>query len=105
MRSLCFVLEGSCNVINAADGFNVFELRPGNHFGSSDLLRIVDTEFLGDIISGERGAKILVIPKPDQVIQPYEKQILKAKLEGSLDTLKYVIANRYQLGAGYLEKY
>jgi hypothetical protein len=117
-RSLCFVLEGSCDVINQAekwyvyyhnvgagvqrvvqvheadarsrymaladveakilyhgkvieqsglpkslelcltqavkeDSSTLFELTHGNHFGTSDLLRIVDTEYLGDIIAGE----------------------------------------------------
>ena len=90
-RSLCFVLEGSCDVINQADGSNLFELTHGNHFGTSDLLRIVDTEYLGDIVAGERGARILVVPKPDQILQFYEKDILREKFSASLDTLKLVI--------------
>jgi len=104
-RSLCFVLEGSCEVINKADNSNLFELTHGNHFGTSDLLRIVDTEYLGDIIAGEQGAKILVIPKPDQIIQYYEKQILRNRFKGSLDTLKFVISSKYGLFPGFLDNY
>jgi len=65
IRSVCLVLEGSCTVVNSQDNFHIFELRQGNHFGCSDLLKIIDCEFLGDIMAGERGARILVIPSPD----------------------------------------
>ena len=59
---LCF------NLAFKEDSSKLFELSLGNHFGASDFLRIVDTEYLGDIVAGEKGAKILVIPKPDQII-------------------------------------
>ena len=66
IRSLCLVLEGSCSVTN--DDFEVLEMRPGNHFGASDLLRIPDIEFLGNISAGAKGLKVMVIPNPDQVL-------------------------------------
>ena len=65
IRSVCIVLDGSCNVINSSDNFHIYELRQGNSFGCSDLLKIIDCEFLGDIFAGERGARLLVIPAPD----------------------------------------
>lgn len=37
-RSLAFIIEGSCKVINAKDNYLVHELRFGEHFGASDLL-------------------------------------------------------------------
>jgi hypothetical protein len=64
--SLVLILEGSCKVIN--NDFEVFELRPGNHFGASDVLRTPDIEYLGDIVAGPKGVKVMVIPKPDQVL-------------------------------------
>jgi hypothetical protein len=70
-RSLVLILEGSCNVVYRIPGhpdFEVFDLRPGDHFGASDCLRIAGIEYLGDIIAGPRGLKCMVIPKPDQVI-------------------------------------
>ena len=80
MRSLAFVLDGSCKVVNNYEYetekgkkerryFEVFELRVGNHFGASDLLKIADMEYLGDIVAGDKGAKIMLIERPDQVIQ------------------------------------
>ena len=104
-RSLCFVLEGSCTVVNPVDNFKVFELRAGNHFGASDLLRIVDSDFLGDIVAGEQGARVLVIPKPDLVLQYYEMKILEAKLKDQLDTVKFMLESKYSRARGFLEKY
>jgi len=68
IRTLAIVLEGSCKVINQADGFEALELRQGNHFGASDVLRIPDIEYLGDIVAGHRGVKLLIIKSPDQVL-------------------------------------
>ena len=68
IRSLVLILQGSCNVVNPVDDFHVVELRSGNHFGASDLLRIADIEYLGNIVAGAKGVKCMVIPKPDQVI-------------------------------------
>ena len=62
-------LDLCINLAVKEDTSKLFELSLGNHFGASDFLRIVDTEYLGDIVAGEKGAKILVIPKPDQIIQ------------------------------------
>ena len=96
IRSLCLILEGSCRVVNS--GFDVLEMRPGNHFGASDVLRIPDIEYLGNIIAGPRGVKVMVIPKPDQVLQLWERKNLQEKLKGSLDTLKIMVENKYGLG-------
>lgn len=74
IRSLCLVLEGSCRVVN--EDFEVLEMRPGNHFGASDLLRIPDVEYLGNIVAGAKGVKVMVIPKPDQVLQLWERKNL-----------------------------
>lgn len=56
--------------------YKAFELRPGDHFGASDLLHIPDIDFMGDIVAGERGATVLQIERPDQVIQLYERKNL-----------------------------
>ena len=45
--------------------FQIHELRRGDHFGASDLLRIQDIEYLGDLVAGDKGVKVLVIEKPD----------------------------------------
>jgi hypothetical protein len=74
IRSLVLILEGSCRVIN--NDFEVLELRPGNHFGASDVLRTPDIEYLGDIVAGPKGVKVMVIPKPDQVLQLWERKNL-----------------------------
>jgi len=50
------------------DDFEVLEMRPGNHFGASDLLRIPDIECLSNIKAGAKGVKVMVIPNPDQVL-------------------------------------
>ena len=61
-RSVCIVLEGSADVRNPFEPeFKVFELSQGEHFGASDLLQIPDIDYMGDIIAGERGLKVLVI--------------------------------------------
>ena len=68
-RTLCFVLEGSADVRNPFEpDFKVFELAVGDHFGASDLLQIPDIDYMGDIIAGPRGLKVLVVENPDQVI-------------------------------------
>jgi len=95
MRSVCIVLEGSCTVINRADKFHITDLRSGDHFGCSDLLKIIDIEFLGDIFAGEHGARIMMIPKPDLLIQIFEREALANKLRDNLDTTKFMLENRY----------
>ena len=65
IRSLSLILDGSCKVVNPLDGFAPYELRQGEHFGASDLLQIPDIEFMGDIISGPHGVKLLTIDAPD----------------------------------------
>jgi hypothetical protein len=80
------------------DDFEVLEMRPGNHFGASDLLRIPDIEFLGNIKAGAKGVKVMVIPNPDQVLQLWERKNLQEKLKNSLDTLKIMVENKYGLG-------
>lgn len=65
MRSICIVLDGHCQVINKADTFYFHDLRPGDHFGSSDLLKIIGIEYLGDIYAGPNGVRVMIIPKPD----------------------------------------
>jgi len=74
--SLVLILEGSCKVMVPEKNFEVFELRSGNHFGASDLLRIPDIEYLGQIIAGEKGCKCMVISAPDQVVQLWERKNL-----------------------------
>ena len=93
------------NLAVREDTSRLFELSHGNHFGTSDFLRIVDTEYLGDIVAGENGAKILMIPKPDQIIQYYEKEILRNRFKGTLDTLKFMITSKYGLFPGFLDYY
>ena len=77
MRSLCIVLDGSARVVNPADNFEVIELFTGRHFGSSDLLKIPDVEYFGNIKAGKKGLKVLVIAKPDHVIQLFERRNLQ----------------------------
>ena len=52
-------------MINPIDNFNVKTLGQGDHFGSSDLLKIIDIEFFGNIYAGKRGLKVLQIYRPD----------------------------------------
>ena len=99
-RSLGFVLEGSCDVINtykekSGEQFKVAELRSGDHFGASDLLQIPDIDFMGDIVAGARGVKILVVEHPDQVIQLYERRNLQERLKHEYDTMKIMLENKY----------
>ena len=97
IRPLALILDGSCQVVANRD-FVVFEMRPGNHFGASDVLRIPDIEYLGDIVAGPKGVKVMVIPKPDQVLQLWERKNLQEKLRNTLDTLKIMVENKYGLG-------
>ena len=102
MRSLCIVLDGSAKVINRADKFEVHELTQGSHFGSSDLLRIPDIEYFGDIYAGERGLKLLVVARPDQVLQLYERRNLQEIIRGSLEPIRFMVESKYNLNKGAL---
>ena len=64
-RSLCVMIEGSCDVVNPFGEFFVHKLRVGDFFGAADLLAICEVEFFGDIIAGEDGCRVMVIDKPD----------------------------------------
>jgi hypothetical protein len=99
-RCLGFVLEGSCDVINTykeknGEQFRVAELRSGDHFGASDLLQIPDIDFMGDIVAGPRGVKVMVVEHPDQVIQLYERRNLQERLRHEYDTMKIMLENKY----------
>ena len=61
MRSLCIILDGSAKCINKEDGFEILEIFSGSHFGSSDLLKMPDLEFFGNIHAGKKGLKLLVV--------------------------------------------
>ena len=67
-RSLCIILDGSAKCINKEDGFEVFEIFSGAHFGSSDLLKTPDLEYFGNIYAGKKGLKVLVVSKADQAL-------------------------------------
>ena len=56
---------------------------------------MIDVEFLGDIIAGDQGARIMVLPKPDLLIQPFERNALANKLKDNLDTVKFMLENKY----------
>lgn len=85
--------------------FQIMELGRGDHFGASDLLRIQDIEYLGDLVAGERGLKVLVVERPDQIIQLCERKILQEKLKGKYDFLKIMLENRYNLSPEKFSKY
>ena len=114
-RSVCIVMDGSCKCIYQKDKFHpdtgkslefdVLDIRPGSHFGTSDLLGISDIEYMGDIYAGSQGARILVIPKPDTIIQVYERNILTEKLRDNLDTLKFMLENKYAIENNALLQY
>lgn len=59
-------------------------------------------EYLGDIIAGDKGAKIMIVEKPDQVIQLNEQKMLRKKFLNSLNTIKYMLENKYALETGIL---
>ena len=125
-RSLALILEGSCRVVHRYSEVDseekqdqarpkdlqhrqgkpelleclLYELRSGDHFGASDLLRIPDIEYLGDIVAGEAGVKVLVIESPDQVVQLCERKALQEKLKSKYDFLKIMLENRYALKNG-----
>lgn len=105
IRSICIVLAGSADVINKVDDFHVVTLAHGQHFGSSDLLRIPDIEYYGDIHAGKKGLKLLVVSKPDQVIQLYERRNLQEHVAGLLNPLRLMVESRYRLGRGVMQEY
>jgi len=67
-HSICIVLEGDCEVRSTFDNSYVAKLGQGEHFGSSDSLRVVDYEYFGHVFAGTRGTTLLVISSPDQTI-------------------------------------
>ena len=52
LRSLCLVLDGEAEVKSHLNDKVIVTLTLGSHFGSSDSLRIIDYEYLGDIYAG-----------------------------------------------------
>lgn len=67
-HSICIVLAGDCEVRSTFDNSYVAKLGRGEHFGSSDTLRVVDYEYFGNIFAGSTGTTLLVISSPDQAI-------------------------------------
>lgn len=60
---------------------------------------------MGDIVAGKRGAQVLVVERPDQVIQLYERKNLQEKLRATYDTLKIVLENKYWCRSFIFENY
>lgn len=69
------------------------------------MLQIPDIDFMGDIVAGKRGAQVLVVERPDQVIQLYERKNLQEKLRSTYDTLKIVLENKYWCRSFIFENY
>ena len=104
-RSLCIVLDGKVHVRNPYDDYCLAELSMGNHFGASDLIRGVDIDYYGDVYSGPYGVKLLVIEKPDQIIQLFERRNLQESLKDNWTTLSFVVESRYGFEAPLFNKY
>ena len=95
MRSLCIILDGSAKCVNKEDGFEIFEIFSGSHFGSSDLLKTPDLEYFGDMRAGKKGLKVLVVGKADQAIQLFERRNLQEAVKGKYDSLRFMIESKY----------
>ena len=78
LRPILFVLSGSAVVKNPIiDNEIVIEFSTGGVIGDSDLLRYPGIDFFGDIYAGKKGLECLILMTPEQVIDEFEKPILK----------------------------
>ena len=50
IRPLYIILSGSCKIICPIDSFEVIELKRGEVFGESDLLRVTVSNFIWIIV-------------------------------------------------------
>ena len=80
LRPVVMVLSGTAIVKNnqMPKGKEIVaELRAGDIFGESDLLRYPGIDFFGDIYAGPLGLDCLVIVGPETMINHYERDALR----------------------------
>jgi len=67
---------------------DIHELRVGELFGDSDLLRYPGIDFLGDIYAGENGLECLVLVAPEMIVDHFEIPSLRVLLLERYEFLK-----------------
>lgn len=74
------ILSGTAHVVNKnlpKDKQIVAELRAGDIFGESDLVRHAGIDFYGEIVAGRYGLECLVLIAPDQMIHMFEREDIR----------------------------
>ena len=72
------------------------ELRAGDIFGESDLLRYPGIDFFGDIYAGAGGMDCLVLVGPETMINSYEREALRKIFLHRHSTLLSQIERNYK---------
>jgi hypothetical protein len=75
---LFILMRGQISVVTTAHGkrFVNHTLNVGDAFGYSDLLRVRGPEFLGYLECSSPDCVVMVIEKPDSVLDLFERKIL-----------------------------
>ncbi len=58
-----FILEGHIQVVNRSDKYVLATIFKGEYFGESSILRTVGYEYYGDLLIGDKGLKLMFIPR------------------------------------------
>lgn len=72
------------------------ELRSGECFGYSDVLKIVGFEYLGDMVVSDEGPlECIKIEHPDQLLDLHDRNTLSYALKDRTENYKMMLQNRF----------
>ena len=83
-RPFCMIIRGSVLVKNPLlppSESVIAELRVGDVFGESDLLRLPGIEFFGNLVAGPKGVECLLLIAPELTLDMYERETLKDEVK------------------------
>ena len=108
-RPVCMILSGSAYIVNnqlPKEKQKLCELRNGDIFGESDLIRHAGIDFFGDIVAGPNGLECLVLMAPDQLIHMFERESIRNTFGGRHKLLLTQLERTYsQLAEAPILKY
>lgn len=97
-RPILLLYSGSARCVNQhfpESPFVAKRLATGGIVALSDALGLAGIDFFGDIYAEKKGLQVLMLEKPDQVLDAYERLILREVMNTNLNELQNMMESRF----------